>query len=884
MKINFRKVGSVIASAAMLGSTMGIAVAASYPGAFTAGGAGGVAIVTGSIAASSDFVAATEIGSNLNSAIAAGIITTGGSVTTSGETKALFTGSSKIYMNDSISINKATLTKTDLPTILADGEFNGNVDSEYTQRIILGSYPRVIFGKMPTTENDPLTGINLGTTVTTQYLYNMTVTFDEAVNFTHSDSKTKGTEITLFGQKFTVAGATDSSKLVLLKSAQKITLGLGGNNPNPVQSVTVNDRTYTVELTNVQDDEAIIKVTDSNGQSSTARISEGASRKVQGLEVAVNIATESTALSSAWADIIVGTSKVTLQDGEPVKVGSEDKIIDGTQVDFVDTTYTGNITRLVVQVAAPESDKDAITPAMSFVDPVFGGFKVDFPGLNIANEDETAREMIEVKNSGSDKMTVKFTDYNKGEITFNWVYNRSNSQGGIMRLADSNNRRIIVAEMSPINKSEYVMVGNEDEGGLYQVVTITNSSGFSDDSVELRDVITGKTEKASITAEGSGTIVLNGKTYEVSYFAPNTLTDTARTIRLNYPDSSGNSVILYPTIETSKGAKIAFYEPLTIDLMTQHAGGNLSGHNIKFPDGDGYTDAAVVIVNTTTGMVTIDGNNLNTGASDGASSTTKTVGRLTYNFTSTGVGNNTKVYLQAIPGVNIVRPAIILFEEKDDQNNYEAVVITLDSGYDGDSAGIGVQNVIRTWGLDGSNGDSDAWNDVRLESNDDLYQDMDRWGTIITADKSDSDQTRAVISYPDEQVYAQVYVSSSNAVVSSGNGGAGTVMVVRDNEVDNIANKNLIVVGGSCVNTLAAELLGSSNPLCGRDFTARTNVGVGEYLIETFSRTDGKIATLVAGYEADDTRAAARSLVTNNPEIASGVKYKGSTSGSFTRA
>ena len=94
----------------------------------------------------------------------------------------------------------------------------------------------------------------------------------------------------------------------------------------------------------------------------------------------------------------------------------------------------------------------------------------------------------------------------------------------------------------------------------------------------------------------------------------------------------------------------------------------------------------------------------------------------------------------------------------------------------------------------------------------------------------------------------------------------------------------MIVVGGSCINTVAASLLGSSSPLCGSDFTSITGVSNGEYLIETFARSGGKIATLVAGYEAADTTNAASALTTKNPEITVGVKYEGDSSGRFATA
>jgi len=62
------------------------------------------------------------------------------------------------------------------------------------------------------------------------------------------------------------------------------------------------------------------------------------------------------------------------------------------------------------------------------------------------------------------------------------------------------------------------------------------------------------------------------------------------------------------------------------------------------------------------------------------------------------------------------------------------------------------------------------------------------------------------------------------------------------------------------VNSVAAELLGVTNPTCGEGFTTATGVNSGQYLIETFSRTGGKVATLVVGYNAGDTTNAAKAL------------------------
>jgi hypothetical protein len=919
MKFNFKKVSSVLASAAMLGSTIGIAAAAAYPGAFTGGGGNDVAIVVGQTSAPSDFSAALDVGANLNAAITASTVT-GGEVTTSGETYALFSGSSPLYMNASINGVRDTLTKSQLPTVLADQTFEGIVSADVTQNLKIGNDPIIVFSQQPSGDDDPQVGISLASTCGAgcKYIYNATIDFDQTVDFTNASSK--GEDITLFGQKFTVASATTATKLVLLKSSETLDLSVGGSNPNPSQTVTIDGKTYTIELTAATDNSATVRVTDSNGKSDSKEVNEAASKKIQGLEVSVNTADESTATNTLTAEVIVGASKVVLQDGTAVKIGADEDIIEGTFVEFGGNKNdnTINLTKIEIQVTADESDNDAITPGQSFVDPVFGSFKVDFAGLNIGNDD-TSREKIMVKNSGGEKMSVQFTTH-EGDDTgsFIFAYNKSDAQGvgdgpdaagaspgnlnaafdNPMDLARDNTKRIIVSEMARVNRSDYVVLGNEDDGGMFQVTGITNAtSGYSDDEITLKNVFSQETQTFAATSEGVVTATLLGRSYTVNYFGANSLGSDAKYIRINHPDSTTNDMVLFPTIQTEKGAKVMFYEPTIVNLTGWDGDSSVGGKNVsnfKIPNGNGYTTLAVGY-NTagSTGSpqnVTIGGSgNVNTSAAIGANSVTGAVGQLTFNFSSAGIGNTISVKLRDdTDNNNLDRPAIVIIAEKDDATTsvYEALIVELDAGYDGDSTGLGVAEVTRTWGDDANQNRPDGTasgfdNEIQLESDTDLYQEMDFWGSIVTLDKSDSDQTTAEISYPDDQVFAQVYISAADATVSTGTGG-GNIVPVYDNEAAKISGKNLIVVGGSCVNTIAAELLGSSAPLCGADFTASTTVGSGEYLIETFSRS-GKMATLVAGYNAADTTAAANALTTQKPDIAVGMKYKGDSSGTFAK-
>ncbi|MFH1270973.1 MAG: hypothetical protein ABII03_05040, partial [Nanoarchaeota archaeon] len=103
-----------------------------------------------------------------------------------------------------------------------------------------------------------------------------------------------------------------------------------------------------------------------------------------------------------------------------------------------------------------------------------------------------------------------------------------------------------------------------------------------------------------------------------------------------------------------------------------------------------------------------------------------------------------------------------------------------------------------------------------------------------------------------------------------------TSILVPVKDTDSYGAKNVVVVGGSCVNSLAAELLGSSTPLCGDSWATATNVNAGQYLIQSFTRS-GKVATLVAGYNAGDTTIAATAFTTQTPDTTAGSKYIGTT-------
>ena len=782
MKFSFRKIGSILASGAMLSSTVALAAAANFPAPFVSGGTADVAVVHGGAnAAYTDLVAVADISSYLSSRLAQNTASGGSAgvdTSTTGETSPLFTSGTKLYINDTIKTVKNVLTKDELPTVLAKESWSGNVDTTMTQTIDLGFNPRITFEKQPTSNDDPNFAVKLSTTVA-NYLYNASATFQKTVNFTHADSA--GEEFTMFGQKFTISSATDLTDMVLLKSAEKFPL----TSDDPSKEVTVGGNTYTIELVSASDSAATVRVTDSSGVSNSKEVSENTSKKIQGITIAVTTADETNLKLSAT--IIAGAEKVTMTSGSSVKTGEESSFVDGTNVAFSgDSAGPVGLTKIIVSATASESDKDAIKAGESFVDPVFGSFKIDFAGLNIGSEaDDGDRETIDVSPADDDQMELTFTDYNGITKTIKWAINVSTSAKMELQL-DDELRNITVNEMGKIDYNGYVVAGNEDEAHLLKLSSVKNQSstgGTDDDKVEFTDVFSGDTLSTTWTADGVGTMPVGGKTFNVYLSGASGTAAEGYIVRLNHPDSTtvGTDMIAYPAIETSKGARLALYEPLTINVSDWDGPENGIWHNltkIRIPDGDGYTDITLAqngvdpaegTINVTFGSTTTA---LNKTLATGAAGVSGAIGQLTFNVTGNTNANQIVLKLVTPAGAstgantNQDLPAIFIFEEKDDNNLYEAMVVTLETGGSGDD-GIGVDDIVRTWGSDAA-----AW-ETTMASDSKKTQEADLWGTISTLDSGDSDQKTLTISYPDEQVHALLYVGSEASAVTTSGGGGG---------------------------------------------------------------------------------------------------------------
>ena len=100
-----------------------------------------------------------------------------------------------------------------------------------------------------------------------------------------------------------------------------------------------------------------------------------------------------------------------------------------------------------------------------------------------------------------------------------------------------------------------------------------------------------------------------------------------------------------------------------------------------------------------------------------------------------------------------------------------------------------------------------------------------------------------------------------------------TFITTKVSQIDNVKNRNLVIVGGSCINGVSAQLLGKQ--ACGAEFTALTGVGPGKAIIKSFISpyNDDKIAVMVAGYNKADTDKAIVELKKGTYDLTVGNEY-----------
>jgi hypothetical protein len=814
MKFNFKKVATVLGTALMLGSTVGMAAAASYPMPFVQSGAANVAIVVGSNAALTDGLAATKVAGDLATELAAQTAsgsTVTGATATGGDSYKLEKASTKFQfglgMDD---VDSSAIDDKELPTLLKDMVFedNDNDEFDYKQTVTLANLSLNLFDDDDYKVDAPTVGF---TVADGAQILNYTLDFTENPLWLDLDTA----DLTILGKTYYILSVGGvNSTLTLLDSATDTEI-----NEGETETLTVGDKTYEVSAKITSSSQVKLTVngettnTLSNGQ--TQKLSDGSYVGIK--EISYN--SKESGISSV--EFSIGKGKLVLANGEEVEINDED--IDNLVVTLTNSSDVNKIDTLTIKWAA---DNDLfITEDTSILMPGFEAVKLSFGGMTYP-----AEETFMLKADGDDKIMLK--DFATKETTAD-VY-LLNGDGGNFSLIgkDSNNKLATGNRYGFVNFTEGVddyfvlsyVSGDEAESYFVRATNFDDSDYANGEiTADFEYLVDGTWKDLDTAVNASDEVSIGSASFTVDWVS----NETAKTVNLSVAGSNSFK-------------KLISKEGLQLMLPWQNATVYNITNNTVYTAAEACTIAQRALGNGELG--------------------TKTVG---YNITGLPTYANVTASCNATSFV-------LNFTEEDKNDaiaggNTFQITVGLDSDLE-----VTISSIA---------GDTTAYEVGESEVFRSFVQSA--LATEIKDDQSGDHET-VTITYHGAESFGNVFVLAPSATIAAGSGSTGGSatelgsVTVTDAEISSVSSKNLIVIGGSCINSVASTLLGGAG--CGDSFTTKAGVNSGEALIKSFDRS-GKVALLVAGYNAADTEKAATYLVNNavNTSVGAALKVTSAT-------
>ena len=833
MVFNFRKISAIATSAVMLLSTAGIAAAAQYPAPFVTGSGADVAVIvgTGSGVSQLDAFEAGFIQADLQSRMGS----TGGGTTTScagGDCYLIEQASTKVNIGDQLlDIKTSSIDDTELPNVLAELDYISGDGKTYgyTQKIELDILNFTAFGDRDYKDEKPSIGIHIDKN---NRVLNYTVSWKKQPQ---SDTTTAGkledledSEIIMLGKSYTILNAYNASvnsnqaKLELMGGAYIGSVGVPSEACTtqgiaPLSEPTLADSKYAIRVESITSstESKLCVAIDGGEEKCYANMNEGETRDLlKGVQLGIRDITYYS--KTGYCDSVeysLGAEKLTLQDGQTLELNDED--VDGITVNMTQTPsgskqQLGNI---IFTWQAKEEHFAADDSAITI--PALGGLKFATAGFYTP-----ATEMIKVTDDGTDAMILDVplkSGLASVPLLFGndstWEYLGSDKT---KKLQTTNNSVII---FNVTNNDEYFVASwnstTDAESHLLSVVGVTKKTGINYTTIK----------------------------------------------RVGYKDSSLN-VNVCEDVASGSDCKVG-----NIILTTSAADPDDDTVTLTINDGgsfervysaEGLTFYLPVAFNGTTAdeLGNVAWNAINLSVEGGAA------------LTGSGEGLNATSW-----------ELVAVEEDKDGNLGAGTKQINFTLGWSGSRTRV---SQIRTW-LWASDGAAANDPDLETESGSDIFVDWmlsDLATKVIYNKPSGSDaQHNAELEYHGGESYGLVYLAAEGADISATSTAAlpaGNIgkIVVEDSKVSSVASKNLIVVGGSCINSAAAKLVGEA--ACGAKFTEKTGIGAGQAIIKSYADAyaTGKIALLVAGYNVADTQMASTFLQTQpvTTDAGTGVK------------
>jgi hypothetical protein len=822
MKFNFRKISAVIASGLLTVSGAGFAAAANFPAPFVVGGSADVAVVYGTGAGALDQTPANNIIGNY----LASKVTTG-SGTPSGDSVLLAKSSDNLNLGDSWGVYTSTIDYSSLPTILEKGTYiaSDNDEFKYEQTIKLGT-PVLSHFKDSDYENE--IGLSDKTPVVGFKLSSNT----HVLNYTLDFIQDAESDITDAGKVEDIEG----SDLTLFGKKYYVSELLNGTSSTYFGKMTLLD---SATIAKVKEGETV--TVNIAGKTYEVGISFIDSDEVKLMVNGQDVSTGKL-LKGDNANIGDG-SYIGVRDISKLPVSGEIgsatfsigsgklEITSGSAIKLNDksiTGVTGYVHKTPSSSVTEKIDKIVIkwdTNGEEFLTPASELVMPGFEGLKFTMADLVRPTEEKITVSGDSESASVIIPIKDGDASFDILYHET-ATGNISGIGKSTTERLATTATDVL--TFYEQVSNEDQDAWFVASYATSNEAESYLlKLTVEQGTDGNLNTTTITNVVTGDEVCPDRTTSASNCAIGQVDLTISDVNWTSTDRSttltASAGTNFSTIYTEGGMKI--YLPVSATNST----------------------------NTANGAIFIN-------ASDGEQSS------------EGGAGFDSSAWRLYFDG-----------EDKDDAiAGGKEFYLTIDSYGTSGTRDLQVNDIDGT-GTGGANG-------LEVGTSTSNYEAYIVGGTsannataprLIHYTKGDPDY--AEIYYPtgDSETYANVYLTSASSTLSA----AGS-MVFKDSEKSSWQNKNVVVVGGSCINSAAADLLGGA--LCESAFTGATGVGAGQYVVQSFADgfTSGKIALLVAGYHAADTAAAASRLIEPgaNVDTTAGTKYIGTVgvSGSST--
>ena len=869
LKRAVKRIAAIGTGVAMLGATMTGALAqpdlADYPSPFIVDGkdSGNIAIVVGADARSADTIGALDLAKQLqfDSKVCAPDSASSGSVSVSGDSVEISTSSDLLELRESIGDVRNTLTDVE---VTGGGLAGGRVttdegSTEYNQYLrffdsanVIDNAPRVNY-----TENEGIADGFVGdylhivdsddpTNKTTAF-FEYELEFESGLESTITSSTLpdlEDEEVEILGTVYTIVDtqvdiSADDVTLTLLGGAVYDVLGEG-----ETKTYTIDGKDYEVTVMIIEDVSPATVTFEINGEitkqlkdSQTTTLDDGTLIGIS--DIVLNEAGE--AGSGDIVEMYLGATKLVLKD-----------------TDYTDTSFSQNV----------EIDNEDITNglvAISASEPSSTKLEISSIKYRLSADALNGDDVwVEVGHG-----VREYLEEPQGMLGTEWD----------IRYEGLDDVQTSILKFDPSGDDEYNLIFENMQGLVYNVPFASNQgSAFK----------YGTDERALVFEEGvyntSTDSMMNATTQTptVGYLDYFVLSDVDES---NNFDNEATSHVMRYSNYNSQNKELKFDDLATgqsrtvIYSTTSPANGTLGSGDLHV----GGTTYKVHVANVTSGnpplIVDLDGDGTIEGEEvrvtingggilDLGLHTSSTGGTWTH---TDGGQNLTGVWTGGTSGDTVAEANVYLTSLQEDFDE------------DGPETGGANQNEYLNWtvrprannevGINKTDFASNGGIYKLLEDreNDDYYSGMTDYGTLVTLyDASSTDNPETLtIEYPLSQRGVRVFLTFGETTTTKTAAGESctvadlTIANLLDEDVSSPEDYNMIVVGGPCANTIAADLFMTCDAW---------SYGPSEAVISMVENGDN-VALLVAGTDSTDTRRAAKVLADYTNEELTGSEY-----------